>query len=123
MLVLGKTGQVATELKSHKYVIDFGRDKADLYIPEIRVAVKRRDNLGAVINAAAFNVVDKVESEKKLAKAISGDAPGVMASVCADLDIPIIHISADYVFDGLGATPWSVRDIPNPQNAYGRSKR
>ena len=122
ILVFGKTGQVATELQSHKDVIAIGRDQADLSVPTTCSEAIRRYQPRAVINAAAYTAVDKAESEENLANTINGDAPGAMASACADLDIPLVHISTDYVFDGSGTTPWSVTDIPNPQNAYGRSK-
>jgi dTDP-4-dehydrorhamnose reductase len=122
ILVFGKTGQVATELQSQNDVIALGRDEADLSIPTICAEAIRRYKPRAVINAAAYTAVDKAESEENLANTINGDAPGAMASVCADLDIPFVQISTDYVFDGSGTAPWSVTDTPNPQNAYGRSK-
>ena len=122
ILVFGKTGQVATELQSHKDVIAIGRDQADLSVPTTCTEAIRRYKPRAVINAAAYNTVDKAVSEENLANTINGDAPGAMASACADLSIPLVHISTDYVFDGSGTTPWSVTHIPNPQNAYGRSK-
>ena len=122
ILVFGKTGQVARELQSHKDVIAMGRDEADLSVPTTCKEAIRRYKPRAVINAAAYTAVDKAESEEYLANKINGDAPGAMASACADLDIPLVHISTDYVFDGSGTTPWSVTDIPNPKNAYGRSK-
>ena len=122
ILVFGKTGQVARELQSHKDVIAIGRDQADLSIPRTCAKVIRHYEPRAVINAAAYTSVDKAESEESLATTINGEAPGAMASACADLGIPLVHISTDYVFDGSGATPWSVTDTPNPKNAYGRSK-
>ena len=122
ILVFGKTGQVATELQSHKDVIAIGRDQADLSVPTTCTEAIRRYKPRAVINAAAYTAVDIAESEEHLANKINGDAPGAMASACADLDIPLVHISTDYVFDGTGTKPWSVTDTPNPQNAYGRSK-
>lgn len=122
ILVFGRTGQVATELQAHKDVIAIGRDQADLSVPTTFAEAIRRYKPRAVINAAAYTAVDKAESEENLANTINADAPGAMASACADLDIPLVHISTDYVFDGSGTTPWSVTDIPNPQNAYGRSK-
>jgi len=122
ILVFGKTGQVATELQSHKDVIAIGRDQADLSVPTTCTEAIRRYKPRAVINAAAYTAVDKAESEENLATTINGEAPGAMASACADLDIPLVHISTDYVFDGTGTKPWSVTDTPNPQNAYGRSK-
>jgi dTDP-4-dehydrorhamnose reductase len=122
ILVFGKTGQVARELKTHKDVIALGRDEADLSTPTLCAEVISCYKPRAVINAAAYTAVDTAESEEKLANTINGDAPGAIASVCADLDIPLVSISTDYVFDGSGTTPWSVTDTPNPQNAYGRSK-
>jgi len=122
ILVFGQSGQVATELQSHKDVIAIGRDQADLSSPTTCTEAIRQYKPRAVINAAAYTAVDKAESEEHLANKINGDAPGAMASACADLDIPLVHISTDYVFDGTGTKPWSVIDIPNPKNAYGRSK-
>ena len=122
ILVFGKTGQVARELKTHKNVIALGRDQADLSIPTTCAAAINHYKPCAVINAAAYTAVDKAESEENLANVINGTAPGAMASECAYLGIPLVHISTDYVFDGSGTMPWSVADKPNPQNAYGRSK-
>jgi dTDP-glucose 4,6-dehydratase len=56
----------------------------------------------AVINAAAYTGVDKAEEEEDLATTINGAAPGAMARACAELGIPFVHISTDYVFDGSG---------------------
>ena len=122
ILVFGQSGQVATELQSHKDVIAIGRDQADLSNPSTCAEAIRRYKPRAVINAAAYTAVDKAEGEEHLANKINGEAPGVMASACAELDIPFVHISTDYVFDGTGTKPWSVTDTSNPKNAYGRSK-
>lgn len=122
ILVFGETGQVATELKAQKDVISLGRDQADLSEPDACSEAIMFYKPKAVINAAAYTSVDKAESEEVLANTINGIAPGTMAVTCAAIDIPFIHISTDYVFDGTGITPWSVTDIPNPKNAYGRSK-
>ncbi len=122
IIVFGKTGQVATELKSHKDVIALGRNEADLSIPTTCADAIKRYKPRAVINAAAYTAVDKVEHEEDLANTINGEAPSAMASVCGELNIPLVHISTDYVFDGSGTTPWSVIDNTKPQNAYGRSK-
>ena len=122
ILVFGKTGQVATELQSYKDVIALGRDQADLSVPTMCTEAIQRYKPRAVINAAAYTAVDKAQSEENLAHTINGDAPGAMARTCAELDIPLVHISTDYVFDGSGTSPWSIIDTPNPQNAYGRSK-
>ena len=122
ILVFGKTGQVASELQYHKDILTLGRDEADLSNAISCADVIRRYKPRVVINAAAYTAVDKAENEENLANAINGDAPATMARACAELDIPLIHISTDYVFDGSGTTQWSVTDTPNPKNAYGRSK-
>ena len=123
ILVFGKTGQVATELQSYKDVIALGRDQADLSNPSSCAEAIRQYKPRAVINAAAYTAVDKAKSEESLANTINGDAPGTIARTCADLNIPFVHISTDYVFDGFGTSPWSITDTPNPKNAYGRSKQ
>ena len=122
ILVFGKTGQVATELQFYKDVIALGSDQVDLSVPTMCTEAIQRYKPHAVINAAAYTAVDKAESEESLANTINGYAPGAMASACAELDIPLVHISTDYVFDGSGITPWLVTDTPNPKNTYGRSK-
>lgn len=122
ILVFGKTGQVATELQTHKGVISLGRDQVDLSYPKACAEAIKYHKPRAVINAAAYTYVDKAESEESRANTINGDAPGAMASACTELDIPIVHISTDYVFLGIGVKPWQSRHTPNPKNAYGRSK-
>lgn len=127
ILVFGKTGQVATELQalaiSHSEDMVFlGRDQTDLYDPDACAAAIHAHAPSAVINAAAYTAVDKAEEEESLATVINGEAPGAMAKACADLDIPFLHVSTDYVFEGSGQAEWSILDSISPQNAYGRSK-
>lgn len=126
ILVFGKNGQVATEL-SRLAVGDLqltflGRDEADLTQPEFcaeAIGVHRPD---AVINAAAYTAVDKAEEEEALAQVVNADAPAAMASTCADLGVPFLSISTDYVFSGEGKAPWRPNDQTRPQGAYGRTK-
>jgi len=122
ILVFGKTGQVATELQRLGDVVALGRDQADLANPAACADAIRTHAPSAVINAAAYTAVDRAEEEEALATLINGDAPTAMAQACAELDIPLIHISTDYVFEGTGDAPWHPNDPTAPQNAYGRSK-
>jgi len=122
VLVFGKTGQVATELRGLADVTALGRDAADLSDPKACAQAIRAYAPRAVINAAAYTVVDRAEEEEALATVINGAAPTVMAGACADLDIPFIHLSTDYVFPGEGRRPWTPEDETAPKNAYGRSK-
>lgn len=122
ILVFGRGGQVATELAQQGDVISLGRDAADLRNPAACAAALKEHRPRFVINAAAYTAVDCAESDEDLAHLINAQAPGAMARACADLNIPFLHISTDYVFDGSGSTPWSPGDPVAPQNAYGRSK-
>ena len=122
ILVFGKTGQVATELQRLVDVVTLGRDLVDLSDPAACSDAIHTHAPRAVINAAAYTAVDKAEEEEALATVINGDAPTAMAQACAELGIPLIHISTDYVFDGTGNAPWQPNDSTAPQNAYGRSK-
>lgn len=122
ILVFGKTGQVATELQRQADVTAVDRKQADLSDPNACAQLIRTLRPSIVINAAAYTAVDKAEDEEPLAHVINADAPGLMASACAAQDIPFLHLSTDYVFEGSGETPWTEADPTNPQNAYGRTK-
>ena len=122
ILVFGKTGQVGTELQLLDGVVTLGRNQADLSNPMTCADAIFEHAPLAVINAAAYNFVDKAEEEMGLAFAINGDAPTAMAQACSYLKIPFVHISTDYVFDGTGDTSWHTTDKTAPENAYGRSK-
>jgi dTDP-4-dehydrorhamnose reductase len=122
ILVFGRTGQIAQELQRLAPLRALGRDDADLAQPHTCAAAIRDHRPRAVINAAAYTAVDRAEEEEALATAINGAAPAEMAMACAALNIPLVHISTDYVFPGTGHRPWAPGDMTAPANAYGRSK-
>ncbi len=122
ILVFGKTGQVATELGRRGGVTLLGRDRADLSDPQACATAIHHARPRAVINAAAYTAVDRAEEEETLATRINAEAPGAMARACAALDIPLVHVSTDYVFDGSGDGPRDPGAPTGPLNAYGRSK-
>lgn len=123
ILIFGSTGQVATELKRLAPDATFlGRAQADLSDPAACAAAIRAARPTAVINAAAWTAVDKAEAEEAAAEVVNGDAPTAMAQACAELGIPFVHISTDYVFDGAGETPFTPDHPTAPLGAYGRTK-
>ncbi|WP_340300703.1 dTDP-4-dehydrorhamnose reductase [Roseobacter sp. HKCCD5988] len=123
ILVLGSTGQVASELKRLPGVFAVGRPDVDFCdLASISEVIERASPL-AVINAAAYTAVDAAEDEADVAHRINALASGEVARVCRALDIPIVHISTDYVFDGRGTRPYLPEDACNPLGVYGASKR
>ena len=75
-----------------------------------------------VINAAAYTAVDKAESERAAAFAVNGNGPEMLAAACANLGVPLVHISTDYVFEGSASSPYRESDAVRPINVYGLSK-
>jgi dTDP-4-dehydrorhamnose reductase len=75
-----------------------------------------------VINCAAYTAVDKAESESEACFAVNHHGVTNLAMVCANLKIPLIHISTDYIFDGEAQRPYQEEDPANPQGIYGKSK-
>jgi len=123
MLVFGATGQVATELQLILPDAQFlGRDRVDLTDPLACFSAIMEARPSAVINAAAYTAVDKAEDEENIASLVNGEAPAQMAQACAELDIPFVNISTDYVFDGAGETPFAPDHPTGPLGAYGRTK-
>jgi len=123
MIVFGSTGQVASELKMLlPDAVFLGRAQADLNDPAACFVAIMTASPDAVINAAAYTAVDKAEDEEDIAALVNGEAPTQMARACAELGIPFVHISTDYVFDGSGETPFAPDDPTAPLGAYGRTK-
>lgn len=126
ILVPGRNGQVGWELQGALAplgtVIALDRSGMDLANPDsIRRAI-RDAKPEVIINAAAYNNVDRAESESDLAMRVNGVAPGIMAEEAKRLGAILIHYSTDYVFDGELDRPYSEDDPPNPVNAYGKTK-
>src|SRR5699024_6564999 len=75
-----------------------------------------------VVNAAAYTAVDAAETDENTAFARNTDGPRVLAAVCAARQVPLVHVSTDYVFAGEAGRPYEVDDRPAPRTAYGRTK-
>lgn len=126
ILLTGVTGQVGWELQRSLMtlgkVIPVSRKHMDLTQPNSIRHIIQEVKPDLIVNPAAYTAVDKAESEPKLAMAINGIAPGVMAEEVKRLGAAMIHYSTDYVFDGTNTTPYTELDKPNPQNIYGKTK-
>jgi len=122
ILLFGKTGQVATEFRKQAAVTALNREQADLANPEECASIINFSDADIIINAAAYTSVDKAEEEEHVANVINGQSPALMASAAARRNIPFIHISTDYVFDGSGSNAFSPEAPTKPLGAYGRSK-
>ena len=82
----------------------------------------RRYAPAAVVNAAAYTAVDRAERDKEQAFRINRDGARIVAEAAAVANLPLIHLSTDYVFDGTASTPYTETDPVGPLGAYGRSK-
>jgi dTDP-4-dehydrorhamnose reductase len=123
LLIFGKNGQVATELKLLvPNAIFLGRELADLSDPIACVHAIHALRPHLVINAAAWTDVNRAESEEAAAAIVNGATPTALAQAAAEMRIPFVQISTDYVFDGKGDFPFASGAPALPLNAYGRSK-
>ena len=126
ILLTGKSGQVGWELQRSLAVlggvIALGRSQLDLSDADAIRRVVREIKPKLIVNPAAYTAVDKAESEPELAMAINAVAPGVMAEEAARLNIPLLHYSTDYVYDGAKTGPYVETDLTHPLGVYGKSK-
>ena len=126
ILLTGSNGQVGFELNKKLSalgeVIATDREELDLTnLNAIRTFIDQtRPDI--IINPAAYTSVDKAESEPDLAYQINTLAPEVLADKARELDIPLVHFSTDYVFDGLKKEAYVETDLTNPQSVYGKTK-
>ena len=105
-----------------KPVIGLDRTRLDLTDADAIRRIIRDTKPSVIVNAAAYTAVDKAESEPELAFTVNAIAPGVMAEEAARLDVPLIHYSTDYDYDGRKTTPYVESDATTPQSVYGKSK-
>lgn len=123
VIVLGSHGQLAQHLRLVLPRADFwGRAEVDFTnSPQL---LQRLLSAGpaAIINAAAYTAVDRAESEPALAWQSNAEAPAAMARAAATLDVPLVQVSTDYVFDGVGDRPYRETDPVGPASVYGRTK-
>lgn len=124
-LVTGANGQVGQCLQDNAADVEIiALDRSGLNITDAAQvkAVLNREQPDAVINAAAYTAVDKAEEDTDAALAANVTGPANLASVCAELKIPFLHISTDYVFDGSATRAYQETDEVSPLGAYGRTK-
>lgn len=126
ILVISRGGQLAHELR--RTLPPLGAVRA-LALPEIDLTdpPRIRSALDSfqpqlVINAAAYNDVDRAESDRERAFAVNADGPGFLAKDCAERKIALIHFSTDFVFDGAKREPYTENDPARPLSVYGLSK-
>ena len=127
VLLFGRTGQAARALIAAGpargvEVAAQGRDAADLSDPDACAALVAQTDADAVINAAAWTAVDAAEDHEAEAHVINAEAPAAMARACAARNLPFVHLSTDYVFDGSAGHAWKPTDPTGPLSAYGRTK-
>jgi dTDP-4-dehydrorhamnose reductase len=126
ILVTGVTGQVGKALTKRLYSLGdvLPADRSVLNLAEPSTLPEALDRLSPdlIVNPAAYTAVDRAEDERELAFIVNGEAPGVIARWASRMQVPLVHFSTDYVFDGQGETPWHEDSPPAPLSAYGASK-
>ena len=131
ILIFGKDGQLGKAFKTvfdarkmgELHGIDYvGRAECDLASPDAIRTLLNKVKPDLIINAAAYTMVDKAETELDLAYAINAKAPEIMARYAKLHSATFLHYSTDYVFDGRKKTPYIESDVRNPLGIYGKSK-
>ena len=127
ILIAGESGQLAVALREaapgHSLVVrPADRPELDFDRPASIAAVFAETAPWLVINAAAYTAVDAAEDDADAAFRANRDGPAELARLCEAARIPLIHVSTDYVYDGLKGSPYVESDPTAPQGVYGASK-
>lgn len=127
ILVTGATGQVGRELALYGWpqgveIVAATRQALDLSDPDRIEAFITDGGFDAVINPAAYTAVDKAEGDPATAWKVNALAVAALAVATARQGIPLIHVSTDYVFDGMKSGAYEESDPVNPMGVYGASK-
>lgn len=131
ILLLGKNGQLGTELQRSLAplgeLIALEREATHYYCGDLANLTGIAQTLkklapDIIVNAAAYTAVDAAESDSEQAHLINATAVALLAEHARKHQALLVHYSSDYVFNGSGTTPWRESDTPDPINAYGKSK-
>ena len=129
ILVTGKNGQlgksihkiVTSDEKNSEFVF-VGREALDLSSQDSIINYFNNNSFDIIINCAAYTAVDKAEKEVELANYINHLAISKIAEISNKHKVKLIHISTDYIFDGVSEKAYLESDDPSPLNIYGKSK-
>ena len=126
VLVTGANGQLGSEIQNNTHRISnyyfSDADSLDITDAQAIRAFVQQHAIDLIVNCAAYTNVDKAEDDCATAQAINHTAVAHLASVCKEFQLPLIHISTDYVFGGTKNTPYSETDATQPLGVYGRTK-
>jgi len=127
ILITGANGQVGRELVryaaqfQHTTIATVHRELNITQLDEIETALQKHTP-DILINAAAYTAVDRAEQDEKLAYQVNAEACKYLAQACKKANVPLLHISTDYVFDGSSKTAYLETDPVCPLGIYGASK-
>jgi dTDP-4-dehydrorhamnose reductase len=131
LLVPGGHGQLGRELAARASVVR-APGSAELDVTNAGAVVEAVKTLTTsasadglspvVVNASAYNAVDAAETDATRAFAVNADGPRLLAAACASANVPLIHVSTDYVFAGDGDRPYETDESVQPRSAYGSTK-
>ena len=123
--VLGGKGMLGTDLNQmlmRRGLVPTIYDLPDLDIRNPRHIEMALQEADAVVNCAAYTNVDGAESDAETAYQVNADAAGNLGRLAAGRNIPVLHVSTDFVFDGEGDRPYKETDPVGPLGVYGASK-
>ena len=127
VLVTGASGQLGYDVvreltKRGHEAVGVSSKEMDITDPMQVEKVITEAQVDVVMHGAAYTAVDAAEDNEQQCRLVNANGTENIAAVCKKLDIPMVYISTDYVFDGQGTRPWEPEDERHPLNVYGQTK-
>ena len=128
ILVTGSDGQLGNSIKRISNGFDIynfhftNKNELDITNNNLIQEYIEKNKINIIINCAAFTNVEEAEKKRELADLINHVSVDNLAKICSEQNIQLIHISTDFIFDGLKDYPYNEKDTPNPINIYGLTK-
>ena len=126
VMIIGADGQLGTDLNLHfqknHEVIPVTQEDIEISDFDSVRTVLTKHHPDVVINTAAFHKVELCEEEPNLSWEVNALGPKYLAQTCREISAKCVHVSTDYVFDGLKQSPYVEEDLPRPLNVYANTK-